>query len=232
MRKALKEPVEWKDGEEAEGSFRAVFSTFNVIDLDEDITMPGAFEDGTEVKVCSWGHGWDELNVGKGVISSDETKAWIDGQFYLDTPHGLAHYRTVKHNGGLQEWSYGFDITARSEREVEGRMVRVLEKVRVHEVSPVMKGAGMGTHTESIKGAEEEAEAADLAALLARLEALAEGEMDEAALRAAYDQLEVLTAGLKARLAVPPPIIAGLPVNVLRARIRAAQSPAFALGRR
>mgnify|MGYP006138037809 CR=1 FL=1 len=32
----------------------AVFSTFNVVDKDGDLTLPGAIKDGTEVVISGW----------------------------------------------------------------------------------------------------------------------------------------------------------------------------------
>jgi hypothetical protein len=34
----------------------AVFATFGVIDRDGDLALPGAFEDGAEVDISSYGH--------------------------------------------------------------------------------------------------------------------------------------------------------------------------------
>lgn len=137
------------------GSFRAVFATLNVIDLDGDVTTPGAFRDGQEVRIARWGHNWFDLPVGKGVIHADEQQAWVDGQFFLDTTVGKDTYLTVKNLGQLQEWSYGFDVTKWSQGQFNGEDVRFLEGLNVHEVSPVMLGAGIGTHTEAIKTAKE-----------------------------------------------------------------------------
>jgi hypothetical protein len=134
------------------GEFRAVFSTFNVIDLDGDVTRPGAFEDGAAVRVSYWGHRWQDLPVGRGVIHQDDKKAWVDGQFFMDTTAGKETYQTVKNLGELQEWSYGYDVEEWSKGEFEGQEVRFLIQLKVAEVSPVMLGAGIDTHTESIKG--------------------------------------------------------------------------------
>lgn len=143
--------VELKDLNEETGAFSAVFSTFNVVDSDQDVTRPGAFTDGEKTRVASWGHKWHELPVGKGAVHQDEEKAWIDGKFFLDTDPGLQTYRTVKNLGDLQEWSYGFDVLQESQGEFEDQRVRFLEKMAVHEVSPVLKGAGVDTRTENIK---------------------------------------------------------------------------------
>lgn len=140
-----------KDG--TAGEFRAVFSTFNVIDKDGDVTLPGAFAKGQEVRIAQWGHNWGALPVGKGVIDFNETDAWVDGQFFLDTIAGLDSYKTVKNLGGLQEWSYGFAVKSRHEGQVDGVDVRFLDALDVFEVSPVMLGAGIDTRTEFVKSA-------------------------------------------------------------------------------
>src|SRR5512136_179778 len=73
--KTYRSPIEIKaDGQP--GEFRAVFATFNVIDKDGDVTLPGAFKDGAAVRISYWGHRWQDLPVGKGVIHQDDKKAW------------------------------------------------------------------------------------------------------------------------------------------------------------
>jgi hypothetical protein len=64
---------------EKEGSFRATFSRFNVVDRDGDVTMPDAFEKGQEVRIAQWGHNWGAPAIGKGAIDFDEERAWVDG---------------------------------------------------------------------------------------------------------------------------------------------------------
>jgi HK97 family phage prohead protease len=149
--KTFRAPMEIKaDGQP--GEFRAVFSTFNVIDLDGDVTLPGAFTDGAAVRISYWGHRWQDLPVGKGMIHQDEKQAWVDGQFFLDTMAGKETYQTVKNLGDLQEWSYGYDVLRSEQGQFENQDVRFLKELEVPEVSPVMLGAGIDTHTESIKG--------------------------------------------------------------------------------
>lgn len=166
----------------APGEFRATFATFNVIDLDKDVTIPGAFKDGQEVRIAAWGHNWGVPAIGKGVIAQDDSRAWVDGQFFLDTQAGKDTYLSVKALGGLQEWSYGFDVTEQSFGEFEGQEVRFLRGLDVHEVSPVMLGAGVGTGTDTIKAAKEESltevrkAAAALVAALDRAIGSAEGD--------------------------------------------------------
>lgn len=141
-----------------QGTVEAVFATFNVKDLDGDVTLPGAFEDGAEVLISAYNHGtWDcALPVGKAVIHADDTKAWIEGQFFLDTQIGRETFTTLKNVGDLQEWSYGYKVLETGEvtdAMYQAGVYRVLEKLKVFEVSPVMVGAGIGTETVAMKSA-------------------------------------------------------------------------------
>ena len=55
----------------------------------------------------------------------------------------------------LQEWSFGFTITKQSFGDHDGQSVRFLEAVQVHEISPVVAGAGIDTRTVAIKNTEQ-----------------------------------------------------------------------------
>jgi hypothetical protein len=158
------------------GTFTAVFSTFNVVDADGDVTLPGAFDDGAEWMVSAYGHkSWDgALPVGKGIVRVTDTEAALDGQFFLDTVGGLETFKVVKNMGPLQEWSYSCDPDKYSFGEFDAKQVRFLEHIRPGgEVSPVIKGAGVGTRTTAVKNGltfagEAEAVLADLEALTDR----------------------------------------------------------------
>jgi hypothetical protein len=168
--------IEIKDADQ--GLVAAVFSTFNVIDADRDVTRPKAFEEGASVRISAYGHSsWmGELPVGKGTLRQTKTEAIMDGQFFLNTTSGQDTFTVVKEMGDLQEWSYGYDPIEYSYGEFEDQRVRFLDKLKVHEVSPVLLGAGVGTRTLMAKSARgdmtltEEAEAvvADLDLLLKR----------------------------------------------------------------
>jgi hypothetical protein len=136
------------------GLVEAVFSTFNVIDADGDVTLPGAFDDGAEWMISAYGHkSWDGvLPVGKGVVRVTDTEAIMDGQFFMDTVGGLETFKVVKAMGSLQEWSYSCSPDKYSYGEFEDKDVRFLEHIRPGgEVSPVIKGAGIGTRTTAVK---------------------------------------------------------------------------------
>lgn len=143
--------VEIKD--ESKGLVRAVFSTFNKIDSHKDVTPPGAFSDGEEMPISSYGHtSWDgALPVGKGSIRQTAKEAIFEGEFFLETTGGRDTFMTVQKLGPLGQWSYGYDALEESFGEFDGQRVRFLNKIKVHEVSPVLIGAGVNTRTLSAK---------------------------------------------------------------------------------
>lgn len=139
--------VEIKD--ESTGEVEAVFATLDVVDKDNDVTRKGAFENGAEVIISAYNHKtWEgALPVGKGVIQEVGDKVVMKGQFFMNTSHGRDHFEVVKALGARQEWSYGFAVDDSEQGEHEGKSVRILKRMTVHEVSPVMRGAGVGTTT-------------------------------------------------------------------------------------
>ena len=143
-------PVEVKLSET--GDIELAFAQLNVIDLDGDVTLPGACA-AKEVPMSAYGHGsWDgALPTGKGTISERGDWAVFKGAFFMDTIAGRDTYATVKALGSLAEYSYGYLPTEYSFGQQDGADVRFLQAVDVFEVSPVLRGAGIGTHTLAIK---------------------------------------------------------------------------------
>jgi Caudovirus prohead serine protease len=141
--------VEVKDADQ--GVVSAVFSTFNVVDKDNDVTLPGAFKSGADVVISAYGHqSWEgRLPVGSGKIRQTSSEAILDGQFFLNTSHGRDTFNTVKGLAaqGLGEWSYGYDVLESDKGTFDGKSVRFLKSLDVPEVSPVLVGAGVGTRT-------------------------------------------------------------------------------------
>lgn len=167
--------VEIKDAEK--GTVQAVFATLGVIDHDGDVTVKGAFENGAEVRISAYQHSsWGgALPVGKGLIREDGDEAILDGQLFLGSTPGRDHFETLKEMGGLMEWSYGFDVLDSEVGQFEGEDVRFLRKLKVHEVSPVLLGAGIGTRTVAVKEKitfpdQAEAVLGDVKALISRVE--------------------------------------------------------------
>lgn len=150
--------------DETKGEVEAVFATLNVKDHDDDVTKPGAFDNGAEVVISAYNHkSWEgALPVGKGTIHEVGNEVVMKGRFFLNTTAGRDTFEVVKELGSRQEWSYGFNVDESEPGEHEGKSVRVLKKMTVHEVSPVLRGAGVGTTTRYAKSLKDEvAEAVD-----------------------------------------------------------------------
>jgi hypothetical protein len=145
--------VQIKDADQ--GLVTAVFATLGTIDSDGDVTMPGAFGEGAPVAISSYGHtSWSGiLPVGKGTIHTVGDQAILDGQFFMNTTAGRDTFEVVKQLGGQQEWSYGYEPTEFSYGEQDGQSVRFLKQLQVFEVSPVLRGAGVGTRLLTAKSA-------------------------------------------------------------------------------
>lgn len=193
--------VEIKD--EDKGEVTAVFATLNVIDSDGDVTVPGAFENGAKVRISAYGHAsWSgALPVGKGTIREVKDEAILDGRFFVDTPAGADTFKVVKELGadGLQEWSYGYDPVEYSFGEFEDQPVRYLNKLKVHEVSPVLLGAGVGTRLLTAKSGLKFTEHAE--SVVADVEALITRASEVVALRAEKGKaISEDSAGLLERL--------------------------------
>ncbi len=135
------------------GTGSAIIATLDVVDLDGDLTEPGAFGKQSVRVIPS--HDWRHVPIGKGVVSEDGDKTIADFKLNLEIPAARDWYEAFKFdlaNGEpMQEWSYGFDILEAGEREIDGQKVRILKKLKVHEISPVLLGAGVGTGTLDIK---------------------------------------------------------------------------------
>jgi hypothetical protein len=135
------------------GQVEVAFAQLGVIDRDGDLTEPGAFP-AKNVPMSAYGHtSWmGELPTGKGAIGEEDGWAIFKGAFFLDTDQGRNAYTTVKAMGDLQEWSYGYNPLDFAYETRDGDQIRILKTLDVFEVSPVLMGAGIGTHTRAIKG--------------------------------------------------------------------------------
>lgn len=151
-------PIEFK-AEGEEGEFKAVFATLNVIDHDMDVTLPGAFGE-QRVLIEPWNHDYSRPPVGKGMVHEEEDEALVDGKFFLDTESGREHHAVVKNLADMQEWSYTFQVMDAEQGTFDGEQVRLLKKLDVVGVSPVTRGAGIGTRTTTIKRAKDASEGA------------------------------------------------------------------------
>lgn len=155
--KTFSSTIEIKDADK--GIAEIVFATFHAKDHDGDVTLPGAFAGNNAVVVSAYGHkSWDgELPVGTARIHETDKDARATIEFFMDTPHGAATFHTVKGlaRKGLGDYSYGFEPVERGDPTPEMQkdgIRRVLKRLKVFEVSPVLRGAGIGTRTLVVKG--------------------------------------------------------------------------------
>lgn len=152
--------VEVKDDGDDAGTVIAHFAAFDEIDRDREITAKGAFGN-QDVLLGAYGHastgrfGTPTMPVGIGKIHEEKGIAVFEGKFNLNMAAGREAFEAVKMAGPLQEWSYGFMVTAESVKVVDNQRIRQLDKLKVHEVSPVMVGAANASRTASIKAMED-----------------------------------------------------------------------------
>lgn len=152
--------VEVKDA--SQGIVRVKFAAYDEIDKHGDVTKKGAYDHGAQVVVSAYNHdSWKgTLPVGKGVLDTDGDAPYADLQFFMNTTAGRETFEVVKAMGDMQEWSYGLvpiEVehgkfkAAGMEEEVRARY---LKKIKVHEISPVLVGAGNSTATVAVKAAD------------------------------------------------------------------------------
>lgn len=150
------ESVEIKD--EEKGEIEAVFATVDVVDKDHDIIRPAAIVEGAKAKLSDYAHSavFGAAPVGKGTMHQVKNKAVFRGHYFMSTTRGVEAFRTLKEIGPDQEWSFGYQVMGWEEPEEEDRKKgawRILTKLDAFEISPVLRGAGLGTRTVSVKAA-------------------------------------------------------------------------------
>jgi hypothetical protein len=136
-----------------DGTFEAVIATFDEIDSDDDIVRPGAFG-GLPASVLP-SHRQDHVPLGKTIVEERGKLAVAVGRFNLEIGAAVEWHSALKFDldnpPPVQQWSWGFRPVKTSFEEVDGRQIRVLEEIDLREVSPVLRGASVGTGTLSAK---------------------------------------------------------------------------------
>ena len=139
-----------------DGSGLAKIATLSAVDHDGDTYEPGAFGE-QQVKILA-GHSWDGVPLGKGTVYEKDGDALVKFKLNLDTTAGQEWHKALrfdldsKNGKPLQEWSYGFKVLESVDETRDGKSIRVLKRLEVFEVSPVVKGSGVDTGTIAIKG--------------------------------------------------------------------------------
>ena len=136
-----------------EGAFEAVIATLNVLDKDRDVVIPGAFGDAPAAVIPA--HDQGHVPLGKARIEERGVEAVATGLFNLKIEAARDWHEALKFDlanpPSVQEWSWGFVPVEFSFEERDGEQVRLLQKVDLREISPVLRGASIGTGTLSAK---------------------------------------------------------------------------------
>lgn len=126
----------------SDGTFEAVVST-PALDYDGDVVLPSAFRHGQEVPLLV-AHNWSSLPIGKGTIHTTKDDVRMSATLF-DTASGEEARRALRGLGSLAEFSVAFTGTDADWLDMGGRVVRVIRKLDLHEVSVVVRGASRNT---------------------------------------------------------------------------------------
>lgn len=148
--------------EKMDGAGRGLarIATLSAVDSDGDTYAPGAFawkEGGQQWAAILPAHDRRHVSLGKCRVYEDGDAALAELIFNLDIPQAKAWHSAIMFdlaNGRpVQEYSYGYEVVDSAMEQRGGANVRLLKRLDVFEVSPVLKGAGEGTGTIAMKNA-------------------------------------------------------------------------------
>jgi hypothetical protein len=149
------------------GEVTAVVSTFNVVDRDGDVILPGAIQNGATVKLSGYGHDvvmQGAPPAGIGTVTVDGARAIFTGKYFMDTQRGRDAFAVVKGLGADSEWSIGFPREVRTAKMTDEWRTkgarRLIAGLDILEASPVFVGANALTGTLGVKGADDQADGA------------------------------------------------------------------------
>lgn len=135
-------------------------ATLSAVDHDGDTYLPGAFswKDGGG-QWCSIlpAHNRSKAPLGKARVYEEGDSALAETHFNLAIPEAKSWHSAIMFDlaqgKSVQEYSYGFDLLDFEYQQRDGERVRLFKRVDVHEISPVLQGAGVGTGTLTMKSA-------------------------------------------------------------------------------
>lgn len=174
-----------------EGRGAAVLARLGVRDKDGDVLLPGLLG-GVQQAPLIQSHQWQLPPIGRAAVREQGGEMVADFALNLETAGGREWASVLKFDlerGPLQQWSWGFSIPPGGAESGmhEGQPVRFLKRVQLHEVSPVVVGASIGSRTLALKEG-----VLDQAALAVRVqETLSKGEKLMAKL--AFQEFERIT---------------------------------------
>jgi HK97 family phage prohead protease len=157
------------------GKGLAILARLSEIDHDGDTYAKGAFSwKGDQWCPLIHHHDRYQMPFGKARVYEEGDVAYAELHLNLETSTGADWHKALLFDlatgKAVQEYSYGFDVIDADYNITADRRTRVLKQLDVHEVSTVIRGAGRGTGTLSMKALKE----AGFAPLIAGLGELAE----------------------------------------------------------
>lgn len=164
-------------GVTGEGKLSFVVATLGAPpDLDADITLPGFF--GKQNVALLPAHDHTSVPLGKGRIYERGNEALVEAKFNLAIPTAVDWFEALRFDvdnpPSLQEYSYAYNLHSDGFRTGthNGAPVRFLTPRKdgspgadVTEVSPVLRGAGLGTRTLALKRDDDDLSPSDRAEL-------------------------------------------------------------------
>lgn len=141
------------------GMVKVLFSRYDVVDFDGDVTRRGSFEPliakvngGQPIPYVFSHNSWSIENYLGTVTTIEDTD---DGpvataQLLLDDPAGAKAYALMA-SGALREHSYQYETKAAHFEELDGQKVRVLDSLDAFEIGPCLRGANDQTDVIDVK---------------------------------------------------------------------------------
>ncbi|MEL6485873.1 MAG: HK97 family phage prohead protease [Pseudomonadota bacterium] len=138
------------------GKGLALIARLSEIDHDGDTYERGAFAwKGDQWCPLLAGHDRWAMQWGKARVYEEGDTAYAEIHANLETQVGRDWHSAIKFDlakgKAVQEWSYGYEVLEWASDARDGKEVRVIKRLDVHEVSTVVRGAGRGTQTLSMK---------------------------------------------------------------------------------
>lgn len=142
-----------------EGRGTAVLGRLGVRDKDGDVLVPGLLGGEQQVPLIQ-AHDWQVPAFGRAVVRERDGEMVADFVLNLETPRGKEWASVLAFDlahGPIQQWSWGFSVLPNGSEigTHEDERVRLLRRIKLHEVSPVVVGASVGSRTLSLKDGDE-----------------------------------------------------------------------------
>lgn len=137
------------------GEFEAVIATLGVIDHDGDVIERGALA-GQTVSIMP-AHDSMSVPLGKATIEERGDDVIAVGQFNREVTAGKDWHEAIKFDlanpPAVQQWSWGYRIPEGGSHtgQLDGVDANFLSTIDTEEISPVLRGASIGTRTLSAK---------------------------------------------------------------------------------